>query len=219
VTSELRTAFVRFARRNERPRYMATLFSGALAREVLDVGCDEAVLRALCPGRYVGLDRSPAADVHHDLAREPRLPFADRSFETVVCFDVLEHLDDPHGMFAELARVARRELLISLPNPWNAARQQLARGRGAIEHYGLPPEPPLDRHRWFFNFGEAEAFLAAQAARHGLACRARWALEKPRPWAVRAARRLLHPPAGRYRDLYAHTLAVHLRREPGPADG
>lgn len=215
----LRTLPARFERRSDRPRFLAELFARELEGSVLDVGCDEAVLRGVCRGGYVGLDRGPQADVRQDLVREPRLPFADRSFDTVVCFDVLEHLDDPHGMFAELSRVARRHLLVSLPNPWNAARKQLRRGRGAIEHYGLPGEPPADRHRWFFNFSEASAFLTAMATRHGWRLAAHFSLEKPRPAVVRALRRLLHPRPERYRDLYAHTLAVHLRREAPPADG
>lgn len=203
----------RFVARGDRPRFLARLFAPLLRGRVLDVGCDQAVLRAeLGSCTYVGLDRTEAADVRQDLAREPRLPFTDASFDVVLCFDVLEHLDDPHGMFAELARVTREHLLVSLPNTWNAARKQLARGRGAIEHYGLPPEPPSDRHRWFFNLSEADAFLAAQGERHGLVRAARWVLEKPRPRAVRWARRLLQPDPVRYRDLYAHTLAVHFAR-------
>lgn len=215
----LRHATARFVVRGERPRFLARLFAPVLTGRVLDVGCDQAVLRAEFPaGSYVGLDRTEAADVRQDLAREPRLAFPDASFDVVLCFDVLEHLEDPHGMFAELARVTRRDLLVSLPNTWNAARKQLARGRGAIEHYGLPPEPPADRHRWFFNLSEADAFLAAQGERHGLACRARWVLEKPRPAPLRWARRLLHPDPARYRDRYAHTLAVHFTRTLPPTD-
>lgn len=44
-----------------------------------------------------------------------RLPFADKSFETVLLFDVLEHLEDESGMIAEMLRVAARRLLIIVP--------------------------------------------------------------------------------------------------------
>lgn len=213
------SARVRFARRSDRPHYLARRYAALFAGRVLDVGCDEAVLRAYCPGGgYVGLDKTGAADVHQDLARDGRLPFAERSFDTVVCWDVLEHLDDPHALFDELARVTREHLLVSLPNTWNAARKQLRRGRGAIEHYGLPPEPPVDRHRWFFNLSEAESFLRARAQRVGFEVRELCALEKPRPWFVRATRRLVVPRARSYLDLYAHTLAAHLRRPLPGAD-
>jgi SAM-dependent methyltransferase len=210
---------VRFARRSDRPHYLARRYAALLVGRVLDVGCDEAVLRAYCrSGSYVGLDKTGAADVHQDLARDGRLPFAEQSFDTVVCWDVLEHLDEPHALFDELARVTRAHLLVSLPNTWNAARKQLRRGHGAIEHYGLPAEPPADRHRWFFNLSEAEAFLRSRAARAGFEVRELCALEKPRPWFVRAARRLLAPRPERYRDLYAHTLAAHLRRPTAGTD-
>ena len=47
-----------------------------------------------------------------------RLPFADGAFDVVTCFQVLEHL--PYERFAgcvgELARVARRAVVISLPD-------------------------------------------------------------------------------------------------------
>lgn len=211
--SALPTSYVRFAQRSDRPRFLGELYAPLLAGRVLDVGCDEALLRARCaPGSYVGLDRTPQADLRHDLGAEPRLPFEERSFDTVVCWDVLEHLERPDALFAELVRVTRAHLLVSLPNTWNAARKQLRRGRGAIEHYGLPLDPPADRHRWFFSLSEARAYLEGQAARHGLAVVELRVLEKPRPLLVRAARRLLHPAPERYRNLYAHTLAAHLRR-------
>ena len=215
----LTVAHVRFAQRSDRPRFLARHWAALLGGSVLDVGCDEAVLRASCaPGSYTGIDRTAAADVRQDLAREPRLPFSERSFDTVVCWDVLEHLDEPHALFAELARVTRTHLLVSLPNTWNAARKQLRRGRGAIEHYGLPTEPPGDRHRWFFNLSEGEAFLRAMAARHGLALVERRALLKPRPFPVVAVRRLLCPRREAYLNLYAHTLATHLRRDAAKTD-
>ncbi|MSR61439.1 MAG: class I SAM-dependent methyltransferase [Planctomycetes bacterium] len=211
--SALSTSYVRFAQRSDRPRFLGELYAPLLTGRVLDVGCDEALLRARCaPQSYVGLDRTPQADVQHDLAREARLPFEARSFDTVVCWDVLEHLERPDALFAELVRVARTHLLLSLPNTWNAARKQLRRGCGAIEHYGLPLDPPADRHRWFFSLSEARAYLEGQAARHALEVVELRVLEKPRPLLVRAARRLLHPDLDRYRNLYAHTLAAHFRK-------
>jgi SAM-dependent methyltransferase len=208
-------AFVQFRARRERPLFLGARHAALLTGSVLDVGCDEAVLRGLCGARrYVGVDRSAQADLRLDLARVKRLPFEDQSFDTVVCWDVLEHLEHPQALFAELARVAHRDVLVSLPNPWNAARKQLRRGRGTIEHYGLPLELPPDRHRWFFSLAEAEDFLGALAARHALQIVELLVLEKPRPRLVRAWRRLLHPARSHYDNLYAHTLSAHLRRTP-----
>ncbi len=57
------------------------------------------------------------------------LPFDDRSFDVIGCFEVLEHLpgDLPAAALAEFARVARRGVVLSVPHePWfslaNAAR-------------------------------------------------------------------------------------------------
>ncbi len=43
------------------------------------------------------------------------MPFEDDSFETVLCSEVLEHLDDPARGLQELLRVSRRWVLISVP--------------------------------------------------------------------------------------------------------
>lgn len=199
--------------RLDRPRFLAEVYGAFLRGRVLDVGCARAALKSLIRAReYVGLDRTPEADVQHDLDREPRLPFPARAFDAVVCADVLEHLENLHSLFGELVRVTRTDLLVTLPNNWNSARRRLGEGRGAIAHYGLPLEEPRDRHRWFFSFSEAEAFLRGQAARHTLEIAELRALEKPRPTLVRAARRFWHPSAARYLNLYAHTLVCHYRR-------
>ena len=41
------------------------------------------------------------ADAHH-------LPFKDRSFDYVVCYHILEHMDDPARFIREITRVGRR---------------------------------------------------------------------------------------------------------------
>jgi SAM-dependent methyltransferase len=207
------TSYVQFLTRQDRPRFLATLYASALAGRVLDVGCDQAVLRDFVGReRYVGLDRGPAADVQLDLMASARLPFDDRSFDAVVCTDVLEHLENLHALFDELVRVSARHLLLTLPNNWNSARQRLARGRGAMAHYGLPLDPPADRHRWFFGFTEAEDFVRGRAQRSGLSIVELRALEKPRPWPVRLARRMRYPDSRVYRNLFAHTLVCLYRR-------
>lgn len=212
-TTAIPTTYVEFETRQDRPRFLSQRYPEILRGRVLDVGCDRAVLRPFCaPGSYVGIDLSAEADVRQDLMANGRLPFGEREFDAVVCTDVLEHLENLHELFDELVRVARTHLLVTLPNNWNSARRRLQRGTGAIAHYGLPLEKPVDRHRWFFGFSEAEAFLRGQAARHGLALAELRALEKPRPALVRVARRLRHPDAARYRNLYAHTLVCHYRR-------
>jgi ubiquinone/menaquinone biosynthesis C-methylase UbiE len=45
-----------------------------------------------------------------------RLPFADRSFDAVSCWELLHHLDDPVAALREMARVARRRVIVFEPN-------------------------------------------------------------------------------------------------------
>lgn len=54
---------------------------------------------------------------------------ADASADLVLCLEVLEHLDDPARGLAELARVARHALIVSVPNEplWRALN--CARGK------------------------------------------------------------------------------------------
>jgi len=173
--------YVAFDTRQARPRYLSERFAHQLGGSVLDVGCDRAVLRDFVGAdRYTGIDLSEQADLRVNLQEEGGLPVPDDSYDAVLAADVLEHLDQLHHFFDELVRVAREHVLVTLPNCWNSARTRLERGYGSIAHYGLPPEPPPDRHRWFFSLGEARDFFEAEAARHDLALEELVALEKPR---------------------------------------
>ena len=40
-------------------------------------------------------------------------------------------------------------------------------GRGLGGKYGLPSEPPMDRHRWLFNLADAREFVKQRGARRG----------------------------------------------------
>ncbi len=90
--------------------------------EVLDVGCSSGRFLNLMTARYgcrgAGLDLSleallsaAATNPHgHRFAlstAERPLPFGDESFDRVVCFDVLEHLERPGAAIAEIRRVLR----------------------------------------------------------------------------------------------------------------
>jgi SAM-dependent methyltransferase len=70
------------------------------------------------------------------------LPFRDRSFDSVLLFEVAEHLADVRPVLLEAARVARRNILLTVPN---CAGLDGMRNAGAVyEHF-------LERdHRNFF---------------------------------------------------------------------
>lgn len=109
------------------------LLDATQGRALLEVGCGEGfatqtLLRSLRVPDVTGLDVSlPALSWARRMAPAARflngdassLPFPDGSFDVVVCLEVLEHLVEPKAAMSELCRVARSDLLLSVPNePW-----------------------------------------------------------------------------------------------------
>jgi SAM-dependent methyltransferase len=107
------------------------LWATAAPESVLDVGCGEGVLTVewaerLRGGRVVGIDLDDprlrdewAARTRPNLefrAEEATsLSFADDEFDLAAAIEVLEHVPEPGRTIAEMARVARRWLLVSVP--------------------------------------------------------------------------------------------------------
>ena len=193
--------------RGERAEFLRANFAPFLRGRVLDVGCDMARLRAsMCRGDYIGIDMYGDPDVRVHL-EEAVLPFGNGSFDTVVCLDVLEHLEHIHQVLSETIRVTRTFAIYSLPNPVGQSWPRLVRGGGGYDKYGLPLEPPQDRHRWFFNYEEARAFLITLAHRNN----ARVLRVVPVPlveeaaflkaWAKKILKRLVAPAGDRHLNL------------------
>jgi 2-polyprenyl-3-methyl-5-hydroxy-6-metoxy-1,4-benzoquinol methylase len=133
-------------------RTLDQLFSAAAPESVLDVGCGEGVLTeqwaqrlyadpptGSTQSRVVGVDLEDpkleaewATRSHPNLEframRVERLEFDDDEFELVAATEVLEHVDEPERAVAEMARVAARWLLVSVPHEplWRALN--MARG-------------------------------------------------------------------------------------------
>jgi SAM-dependent methyltransferase len=208
LTSELAT----FHDRAARSRFVARRFAPYLAESVLDVGCFEAPLRdVLREVRYFGVDMAGTPDLRLDLDTGERLPFDDGSWRTVLCIEVLEHLDHLHHVFDELVRVSREHIVVSLPNCWRDARRPLGLGRGHFAHYGLPLEPPCDRHKWFFSYTEARDFVHGKARAHGLEVVELFGTEMHRDGVRRGLRRLRYPGV-RYFNRYVQTLWAVMRK-------
>jgi SAM-dependent methyltransferase len=102
--------------------------AGAIHGEtVLDVGCGTGFLldhlkHARPDLALTGVDfiieegtRTRHPDIRFEQANIEKLPFADRSFDTVVCTHVLEHILEFRQALSELRRVARRRLIIVVP--------------------------------------------------------------------------------------------------------
>ncbi len=92
--------------------------------KILDIGCSK--------GDYViylnnhGYD-SYGCDITKDelWKRSPdkfkigniyKLPYRDKSFDTLVAFEIFEHLENPPSALKELSRVASKNIIISVPN-------------------------------------------------------------------------------------------------------
>ncbi len=202
----LQTEYIHFPSREARSRYVAKRFQTYLSDSLLDVGCFEAPLRDILEGvEYTGIDVAGKPDIRLNLENCTRLTFATGAFQCVLCIDVLEHLDNMHAIFDEIIRVAKRYIIISLPNCWRDARRPIERGRGTFAHYGLPVDPPMDRHKWFFNYTQAREFLERQSQKNFLRIVEMFATEKPKPWPARAFRKILYQ-GERYRNRYTQTV-------------
>lgn len=148
---------------------MVRAFPKIWSGSVLDVGCRSRQLKDALPKEtvdYMGMDLYPPADVVGNLGTG--LPFDEASADTVVALDVLEHTDNIYNSFAELCRVARNHVLIGLPNLYEiSGRKRFLLGQQVSGKYGLPTNPPKDRHRWFFSFREALSFTHTMAKNNG----------------------------------------------------
>jgi SAM-dependent methyltransferase len=165
----------RFTDRETKAYYVWLKYQSILkACKILDVGADECHLTKHLPStsQYWGIGLGGSPDQQVNLEKEV-IPFPDRSFDCVLCLDVLEHLDNIHAVFDEICRVSSRYVIISLPNPWEGflAMLQAADYKPGIpiKFYGLPLEKPEDRHKWFFSIQEAENFIRYRAALNGMA--------------------------------------------------
>ena len=93
---------------------------------MLDVGCGIGALVQEMQDRnieVVGIEINPEyVKQAQELGRNAQLydgkaiPFGDEAFDTVVSIEVLEHIPDWENTFYEMLRVARRHILISVPN-------------------------------------------------------------------------------------------------------
>jgi 2-polyprenyl-3-methyl-5-hydroxy-6-metoxy-1,4-benzoquinol methylase len=166
------------------------LWATAAPESLLDVGCGEGVLtlewaERLGDGRVVGIDlddpklraewaRRSRPNLEFRAEEATRLSFGDDEFDMVAAIEVLEHVPEPEATVAEIARVARRCLLVSVP------REPLWRGlnmaRGAyLRDLGNTPG--------HVNHWSKRAFVSL-LSRHGTVEAAR----SPFPWTMALVR-------------------------------
>ncbi len=124
---ERSNAWIRAIER-ERTRRIVRLLDAREHHGVLEVGVGAGNVLEKLPGKRFGLDLSMRVlgDARRRLGKRAALvrgdaavlPVASRSFDRVVCSEVLEHLPDPGAAVAEIARVVRADgvVVLSVPN-------------------------------------------------------------------------------------------------------
>lgn len=152
-----------YINRETRSEFVVREFGHFFGKTILDVGSSKKELKSALERYKIEIENYTSvdvveADIEIDLDKES-LPFVTDSFETVVCTDVLEHLENIHSVFLKILSIASKNVIVSLPNCWFALKKGLFLGKESGKFYGLPPIQPQDRHRWFFNYTEARYFL------------------------------------------------------------
>jgi len=162
------------------------LWAKAAPESVLDVGCGEGVLthewaERLGDGRIVGIDLEDEglaaewsartrANLEYRVEEATALSFSDDEFDVAAAIEVLEHVPDPETTVAEMARVAQRWLLVSVP------REPLWRGlnmaRGA--YWGSLGNTPGHLNHW------SKRSFTELLSRHGTVEESR----SPFPWTM-----------------------------------
>ncbi len=155
---------------------------------ILEVGVGEGEVAARVGARYAaafvaGLDlpdpaladgwrRRGLPGAFGDIAA---LPFPDRSFDLVLAIEVLEHVPRPEEAMRELARVARRDVVLSVPwEPlWRVAN--IARGKYWRDVGNTPGHVQHWTRRGFVALVGRELEVTA--------------VHNPPPWTMVAARR------------------------------
>jgi 2-polyprenyl-3-methyl-5-hydroxy-6-metoxy-1,4-benzoquinol methylase len=167
-------------------RTLDELFERADPQSLLDVGCGEAVLthkwaQRLGDRRVVGIDlddpllhaeweQRQAPNLSYRVMKAENLPFADGEFDVATAIEVLEHVPDPAHTVSEMARVASRHLLVSVP------REPLWRGLNMARGAYIPNLGNTPGH---LNHWSKRSFVKL-LSRHGDVIEAR----SPFPWTM-----------------------------------
>jgi len=102
---------------------VSAIESTVLGKTILEVGCGNGYLAKRLSKKYpvTGVDIALSSslqsmkNLRFQMADVSKLPFPDRSFDTVVCAHTLEHVVDIITVIQELRRVSKKRLIIVVP--------------------------------------------------------------------------------------------------------
>lgn len=113
---------------------------GALAQRLIRNGFD-----VVCCDLYPEIFKLPGTPVERGNLDE-RLPYADGSFDYLVCVEGLEHIESPANAIREFARLLRPDgtLIVSVPNIMNIEERLKWLINGYTSHFKPLSAPVLD---------------------------------------------------------------------------
>lgn len=112
------------------------------------VGCDRDPVRLSFAKKQYGLE-TVLADINW-------LPFRPSSFDTVIAMEIIEHVPDKESALFEIGRVAKRTILITVPNDPVFMVANFLRGKNLMT-FGNPPD-----HISHFTRRTLKAFLSSR---------------------------------------------------------
>lgn len=133
---------------------------------VLDVGCRDGSLADFLPSSttYFGADLFQNERENVAYLGDIQSVVFDRKFEQVVALDILEHVDDLHGLFDKLIGITETCLIVSMPNCFDLKSRLNFFFKGTLGgKYRLGGLPSLDRHRWLVSDSDVISFFESKA--------------------------------------------------------
>jgi hypothetical protein len=157
-------------------------------KSVLDIGCGDGVVGSLLPApcSYRGIDLSNAS-IYEQNPTDKRITYSSpdqldsvlassEAADAVLMLDVLEHTRQFSDLFERAIPLAKRYLIVSLPNELFALdRLRLLTGKEHPAHsLDLISLPEGFKHQYLINIAKARGILSAAAESQGFILAEEW---------------------------------------------
>jgi ubiquinone/menaquinone biosynthesis C-methylase UbiE len=112
--------------------------------DVLDLGCGQKPYETIFTNTksYIGVDVKVSGHNHNNSKIDvfydgKKLPFLDNSFDSIVCFEVLEHVFDVDELLSEVSRVLKAEGVILITTPFMREEHEIPYDFARYTNFGL----------------------------------------------------------------------------------